>query len=226
MMAPKPPRAPGMPAWKRFLKTPKGRVLSALVPLTLLAGLFRPGPIGLLHAVVAEATALVVDAGVAWVLKRKVGWSSGGLITGLLVADVLSSLTPLYLVSVITAVALASKHLLKRGRKPLFNPAGVGLLVGLWGFSTAQSWWAGLSMLPAWGLPALLAAGIFVAIRVKKSPQVLTFLGTYFFLLLVMAVFHLGLPSDTPADALRVPFINSALFLGFFMLTDPPTSPR
>ncbi|WP_256217311.1 RnfABCDGE type electron transport complex subunit D [Paenibacillus sp. OV219] len=26
-------------------------------------------------------------------------------------------------------------------------------------------------------------------------------------------------------DALRSPFINAALFFGFFMLTDPPTSP-
>ena len=214
-----------MPAWKRFLKTPKGHVLAVLIGLTLLAGLFRQGPIGLLHAVVAEATALGVDAGVAWALGRKVGWSTGGLITGLIVADVLSGLTPLYLVSLITAIALGSKHLFKRGRKPIFNPAAVGLLVGIWGFATGQSWWAALTMLPMWYLLALLAGGIFLAVRVKKYPQVVAFLGTYFLLVLVMAIFHLGLPSDTPADALRLPFVNSALFLGFFMLTDPPTSP-
>ncbi|MCL5064695.1 MAG: RnfABCDGE type electron transport complex subunit D [Firmicutes bacterium] len=225
MTAPKTSHPPAMPAWKRFLKTPKGHVLSALVPLTLFAGLFRQGPVGLLHALVAEATALAVDAFVAWVLRRKVGWSTGGLITGLIIADVLSGITPLYLVSLITAIALGSKHLLKRGRKPIFNPAAVGLLVGIWGFATGQSWWAGLSLLPLWYLPGLLGAGLFVAIRVKKYPQVLTFLGTYFLLLLIMAVLHLGLPSSTPADALRVPFVNSALFLGFFMLTDPPTSP-
>lgn len=224
-MNPQPNRRPPMPAWKKFLKTPKGAILTALVPLTLFAGMFRQGPIGLLHAVIAEITALAVDAAVALVLRRKVSFSTGGLITGLLVADVLSGLTPLYLVSVITAIALLSKHLLKRGRKPLFNPASVGLLIAIWVFGTGQSWWVSLALLPYWCLPALIAAGIWVAVRVKKYPQVLTFLGVYFLGLLTMALFHLGLPSDTPADALRVPFVNAALFLGFFMLTDPPTSP-
>ena len=214
-----------LPAWKRFLKTPKGYILSALVPLSLFAGGFRQGPVGLLHVLVAVATALGVDAGVAMLLRRRLGFSTGGAITGLIVGDVLSGLTPLYLVSVTVAVALASKHLLKRGRKPIFNPAAAGLLMAILGFGSAQSWWAGLSLLPVWGLPVLILAGLFVAIRVKKYPQVLAFLGTYFLLVLIMALFHLGLASNTPAAALRVPFVNSALFLAFFMLTDPPTSP-
>ncbi len=210
---------------RRFLRTPKGYVLGALVSLTLLAGLFPQGPIGLLHAVGAEATALAVDAGVSLGLRRAVVFSTGGLITGLIVADVLSGLTPIYIVCLITALAVGSKHLLKRGRKPIFNPAAVGLLIAILVFPTGQSWWASLALLPVWYLPILVSVGIFVAVRVKKYPQVLAFLGAYFGLLLVMAIFHLGLPSDTPADALRIPFVNSALFLAFFMLTDPPTTP-
>ncbi len=210
---------------RRFLRTPKGYVLGALVSLTLLAGLFPQGPIGLLHAVGAEATALAVDAGVSLGLRRTVVFSTGGLITGLIVADVLSGLTPFYIVCLITALAVGSKHLLKRGRKPIFNPAAVGLLIAILVFPTGQSWWASLALLPVGYLPILVSVGIFVAVRVKKYPQVLAFLGAYFGLLLVMAIFHLGLPSDTPADALRIPFVNSALFLAFFMLTDPPTTP-
>lgn len=209
----------------RFLKTPKGHVLAALLFLTLLAGAFPQGPAGLVNALAAVLTALALDTGVALALRRKIVFSDGGVITGLIVADVLSGLTPLYIVVLTTAVALLSKHVLKRGRKPLFNPAAFGLLFALVVFSTGQSWWASLALLPIWYLPALLAVGIFVAIRVKKYPQVLAFLGAYFGLLLAMAVWHLGLPSDTPGDALRVPFVNSALFMAFFMLTDPPTTP-
>lgn len=140
-------------------------------------------------------------------------------------ADVLSGLTPAYVVVLTTLIALASKHILKRGRKPIFNPAAVGLLVSLGLFSTAQSWWAGMPLMSWWHVVMLLAVGTFVAVRVKKYAQVLTFLGTYLVLIAAMAVFHLGLSSATPADALRTPFINAALFLGFFMLTDPPTTP-
>ncbi len=212
-------------SFRRFVKTPKGHVLGALILLTLVGSLYPQGHLGIRHAIAAGATAVMFDAIVAWALKRKVAFSTGGLITGLIVADVLSGLTPTYIIMLTTIVALASKHILKRGRKPIFNPAAVGLLVSIGVFSTAESWWAGMPIMPLWTLGLMLAVGVFVAVRVKKYLQVLTFLGTYFALILVMALFHLGLPSATPADALRTPFLNSALFLGFFMLTDPPTTP-
>jgi Na+-translocating ferredoxin:NAD+ oxidoreductase RnfD subunit len=196
-----------------------------LVPLTLVAALFHSGALEIWHVIVAEATALSVDAVVAVGQHRKARLSTSGMITGLIVADILSSMTPWYLVGVITTVALTSKHILKRGRKPIFNPAALGLLTAIWGFSAGESWWASLSLLPIWCLPALLGPGVFLALRVKKYPQVLAFLGTYFFLLLTMAVLHLGLSSSTPTDALRAPFVNSAVFFSLFMLTDPPTSP-
>jgi Na+-translocating ferredoxin:NAD+ oxidoreductase RnfD subunit len=219
---------PDTTPWNRlqkFLRTPKGYVILALVLLTVVGGLTPQGNNGIRDAAVAVAAGVLFDALVARVLKRHVTFSTGAVITGLIVADVLSGLTPLYVVVATTLMALASKHLLKRGRKPIFNPAAVGLLISLAVFSTAQSWWAGMPLLPLWNLALLLAVGIFVAVRVGKYAQVLTFLGTYFVLLFGMAFLHLGLASATPADALRTPFLNSALYLAFFMMTDPPTTP-
>ena len=210
---------------KKFAKTPKGYVLGALVLLTMVAGLTPLGHPGVPHAIEAVIAGLAVDALIAAFLGRKVTFSVGAVITALIVADVLSGLTPAWVVVLTTVIALASKHILKRGRKPLFNPAAVGLLVSLPLFSTAQSWWAGMPLMSWWHVALLLAVGIFVAVRVKKYAQVLTYLGTYLVLVFGMALFHLGLASATPADALRTPFINAALFLAFFMLTDPPTSP-
>ncbi len=210
---------------KKFSKTPKGYALGALVLLTLVAGLTPAGHPGVPHAVEAVAIAVALDWLVARVLGRRTTFSTGGVITGLIVADVLSALTPAYVVVLTTAIALLSKHFLKRGRKPIFNPAAVGLLVSLGIFSSAQSWWAGMPLMSWWHVLLLLVVGSIVAARLHKYTQVLVFLGTYLVLILLMAVYHLGLPSATPADALRTPFINAALFLGFFMLTDPPTTP-
>ncbi|OLZ11114.1 RnfABCDGE type electron transport complex subunit D [Sulfobacillus thermosulfidooxidans] len=213
------------PSWTRFFKTPKGYVLVALIVLSMIAGIFSPGPKEWLLLITASATAVITEAVIAWALHRSITLSTSGLITALIISDIVSVVTPLYLVMLTTVIALASKHVLKRGRKPLFNPAAFGLLFSLLVFQTPQSWWAALSLLPPYFVLILLIAGIVVAVRVKKYVQVLAFLGTYFSLLLVMALFHMGLASDTPGDALRAPFVNSALFMAFFMLTDPPTTP-
>ncbi len=214
--------------WKnlrRFVKTPKGHILAALILLSVIGSRFPSGHLGLSHAVAAAAAALAFDALVAKALGRKVLFSTGGLITGLIISDVLSGLVSIPSVILTTLIALASKHLLKRGRKPLFNPAAVGLTISALVFSNAQNWWASMPLVPMWTLMVMLAVGIFVAVRVNKYLQVLTFLGSYFSLLIIMASLHAGIASATPSDALREPFLNAALFFGFFMLTDPPTTP-
>ncbi len=210
---------------EKWLKTPKGYMMAILIGLTLVAALRPQDHIGLLNAGVSVVTALVIDGVAGMLYKNKKKFPDGGIITALIIADVLSNSTPWYLFVATTAVALLSKHLIKTGRKPIFNPAAVGLVVAIYVFSTGQSWWGSLALLPIWLIPALIIPGIVISIRVNKFPQVASFLGVYFALMFFMAIFHLGLPYDTPADALRIPFVNSTLFLAFFMLTDPPTSP-
>jgi enediyne biosynthesis protein E5 len=134
---------------------------------------------------------------------------------------VLSVQASLIAVVVTTVLALLSKHLLKIKRKPIFNPAAFGLLIATSLFTSGQSWWCGLSMLTPFVLLLLLVCGFLITNRVNKFPQVLMFLGVYFLAFLVMGLLHIG----NPADPLRPPFVNSALFMAFFRLTDPPTSP-
>lgn len=212
-------------AWNRFLKAPKGYLLLILVCLTLVAALRPSDHLGLINAAVAVVTGLVIDGTVALFQKRKRLFSDGGVITALIIADVLSHATPWPIVVATVAVALLSKHLLKIKRKPIFNPAAFGLLVAIMLFNTGQSWWGSLALLPPGLILLLLIAGVLITVRVNKFPQVATFLGTYFGLLLVMAILHLGQAADTPGYALRIPFVNTALYFAFFMLTDPPTTP-
>ena len=210
---------------EKLMKTPKDYLMAMLIGLTLVAALRPQDHIGLFNAGISIATALVIDGMIAMMYKSKKKFPDGGIITALIVADVLSNSTPWYIIAATTAVALMSKHIIKSGRKPIFNPAAFGLLFAIYIFSTGQSWWGSLALLPTWLIPVMIIPGIVISIKVNKFPQVASFLGVYFALMLLMAISHLGLPYDTPADALRIPFVNSALFLAFFMLTDPPTTP-
>ena len=145
----------------------------------------------------------------------------GAVITGLIISLILSTATSLGVIAATAVIAILSKHLLVYKKKPIFNPAAFGLLLSVLFFQTGQSWWGAFGDLPVWTILFLLVGGYAVTNRVNKFPQVFSFLGTSFLLLLLMGHFNIG----GAVDALRPPFINATLFFGFFMLTDPPTSP-
>jgi len=204
----------------RVSLTPKIYVLIVLLLLTVIAGT-NSDPKGILNTGVAMITALFFDGIIFMLQSRKKLFSDGGVITGLIVALVLGSSSPWYIIAGTTVIALVSKHLFKINKKPIFNPAALGLLVAIFLFPSGQSWWGAFTELPVWSVAFLLIGGFLVTQRVNKFPQVFAFLGGYFVLLLIMGYYDVGLAGD----ALRTPFINSALFLAFFMVTDLPTSP-
>jgi Na+-translocating ferredoxin:NAD+ oxidoreductase RnfD subunit len=206
---------------KTFFKTPKGYVLAALLFLTAIAGFDHGSRNGWINVATAVGTAVLLDIAFAVQQERKRIVPDSAALTGLIVALVLSSSVPWYICAVTSAVAIVSKHLFKIKKKPVFNPAAFGLAFAVLLFKSGQSWWGGLSNLPAWCVVFVLAAGLLVARRVNKLPLVFAFLGSYFSLLLLFALMQL----TAAGDAFRLPFSNSALFLAFFMMTDPPTSP-
>ena len=207
---------------KKYMSSPKGLVFVLLIVYAILAVLVNSHDVmGLINALVGVVTALILDGIAGLRFSRKKLFSDGGVVTGLIVAMVLSSATPWYIVSATTAVAILSKHILKIGRKPIFNPAALGLLVAVYAFGSMQSWWGGLSLLSAWWIIPLVVGGLMITNRVRKIAQVASFLGVYFILFFILSMLHVPFASD----AFISPFVNSALFLAFFMLTDPPTSP-
>ncbi|QSO46303.1 RnfABCDGE type electron transport complex subunit D [Alicyclobacillus mengziensis] len=218
------PAAPPGPL-RKFIRTPKGSVLVLLLGLMVVGAIHASDRLGIENIIVAMATASVIDIVVGKARKNKRIFPDGGMITGLIIGLVLSSTVHWPVTALTAAIAVVSKHLFKIGRKPIFNPAAFALLFTLLVFHTGQSWWGDLADLPVLFLPLLLIAGYIITSRVNKWPQVLVYLGTYFLILTLAASLHLGNASFTPGDALRVPLVNAALFMSFFMLTDPPTSP-
>jgi len=216
-------KSPG--ALRRFLRTPKGTVLLLLIALMLVAAIHRTDMPGMLNIVAAAAAASVIDLVVGLLRRNKRIFPDGGIVTGLIIGLVLSGAVSWHVAAITSAIAVLSKHLLKVGRKPIFNPAAFALLFALLVFHTGQSWWGDLADMPVVLLPILIIAGYFMTSRVNKFPQVITYLGSYFLLLTLATSLHIGNVAFTPGDALRVPLVNSTLFMAFFMLTDPPTSP-
>ena len=209
-------------ALRRFFRTPKGALLIVLVLLAALAGadagVRRAAP-ALLGAVVA---AMLAD--IAIVRLRHGVWffPSGALLSGLIVALVLSLATPWYVPVVTAVIAVASKYVLRTRRGHIFNPAALALVAAYFLFASGQDWWGALANLPVPFVLLLIGSGIFIADRVNKLPMALAFAGAYFMLFTGVAFLH---DAAQVAEIFRTPDVNAALFFALFMLTDPPTSP-
>jgi Na+-translocating ferredoxin:NAD+ oxidoreductase RnfD subunit len=153
--------------------------------------------------------------------KRRIGWPSSAVLSGLIIAFVLDPGTPWAVTACLGILATVSKQVIATTRWHIFNPAGLALLVSIPLFGTAQSWWGALPDLPWPFVLVLLSGGAFVVDRINKFPLVLSFAGAYVGLFTLVALVN----PVAVAEMYRTPFAQSALFLALFMLTDPPTSP-
>ena len=207
---------------RRFFRTPKG-MLILLLPILAIAAAAGSGfrlvaPVvlgGVLGAVIVDAPILRWREG-EWLVP------DGAILTGLIVAMVLSPMEPWYVSAITAAIGVASKYVLRVGRANVFNPAALALVATFYMFNTGQSWWGALPELTPWALVLLFATGVFITDRVNKIPLVLSFLGSYYLLVTITA--FAGAPAKV-AELYRTPDLHAALFFAFFMVTDPPTSP-
>lgn len=218
-------QAPSWPALRRlrrFFRSPKGYLLLALVPLAAIGAAVTGGAAALSVVVAAVLTAAILEFACVALSSGSLAFPSSALLSGLIVAMVLSAQEPWYVAAAAGALATCSKHLIRAGRSHIFNPAAFGLLGVYLLFSSGHSWWGGLPDLPAPFAILVLLAGVLVAERANKLPAALAFLGMYVALFTGAA---LNGHAAFVADLFRPPFLNMALFFGLFMITDPPTSP-
>ncbi len=206
---------------RRFVRTPKGTLLVVFAVLLGVAGTATGWPIVLPHVLAAIVGACLTEVALVRVFSRRLAWPSSALLSGLIVAFVLGPATAHWVTLCVAMLATASKHVLKTSRGHVFNPAALALLVSIPLFATGQSWWGAGGDL-AWPfLGLMIAGGALIVDRINKFPLVLGFAATYFGLFTLVS-----LPDPTAvAEMFRAPFVQAALFLALFMLTDPPTSP-
>ena len=174
---------------------------------------------GLAAAVVAAA---LLDTFLLRWLRGEWQFPSGAILTGLIVAMILSPREPWYVPACTSAIAILSKYIARTRSANVFNPAALALVATFYVFDTAQNWWGALPNISLFALVVLFATGVFIADRVNKLPLVLVFLGLYFTLFTLTA--FLSDPGKV-AEIFRAPDLHAALFFAFFILTDPPTAP-
>ncbi|MDB4868699.1 MAG: Na+-translocating ferredoxin:NAD+ oxidoreductase RnfD subunit [Cohnella sp.] len=208
-------------AANQWIKSPKGYVVFIMVAFLVIASIGSHSIKGIEHGVVAVGVCVALDIIFCLFEKRKRIVPDGAIITGLIISLILSVTSSWLIVVATSIISILSKHILVHRKKPIFNPAVLGLLLSILIFQSQQSWWGAFGDLPSWTVVLLLIGGYAATNRINKFPQVFSFLATYFLLLFAMLYTHIG---DVP-DALLPPFINATLFFAFLMLTDPPTSP-
>ena len=209
-------------AAQRFFRTPKGLLIIVLAILLPIAALGPGWRIVMPGVVAASIAAMLVDAPILRWREKAWEFPSGALLTGLLVAMVLSPHEHWYIAAVTAAVGVVSKYLVRGKSANVFNPAALALVATFYVFDTGQSWWGALPELPMAAIIVLFATGLFITQRVNKMPAVLSFLGAYYLLITITA--FVGDPARV-AELYREPDLHAGLFFAFFMVTDPPTSP-
>ncbi len=206
---------------KKFLRTPKGTLIVVFGALLAVAGTATGWSVVTPHLLAALVGACAVELIGSTFVDKKLSWPTSALLSGAIVAFILAPETPLVETVWVAGTATASKYLLRTSRGHIFNPAALALLISIPLFATGQSWWgAGGDM--GWPFIALvLAGGALIADRINKFPLVLTFAAVYFGLFSALSL----IDPTSVAEMFRAPFVQAALFLALFMLTDPPTSP-
>jgi len=206
----------------RSLRTPKVQLLIIFVALAVIAAP-PAGGLGLLPNLLAAVVPAVLIDGI-WmsVQARRVRFPFSALLTGLIIFFILSTNESWLVICWTSAFAILSKRILRTQREHIFNPAALALVWAPIAFGSGESWWGGLADLSWAWIALLLVVGAFVTDRLNKFPLVLTFLAVYFGFFTLTSVVN----PQSVAEMFREPFLQAALFLAFFMLTDPPTSPN
>jgi Na+-translocating ferredoxin:NAD+ oxidoreductase RnfD subunit len=205
-----------------WLRTPKAQMLLILAVLLAIAA---PGSGGIaLWPKLAAAIAPACAIDFLWLAipVRRIRFPTSALLSSLFVFSILSVEESWLVIAWTSTFAVLSKHILCGEREHIFNPAALALVWAPIAFGSGESWWGAFGDIQWVWLVVLVALGVFLADRLNKFPLVLTFLAIYFGFFAVASVYN----PHAVAEMFREPFLQAALFLAFFMLTDPPTSPN
>ncbi|MBP6774099.1 MAG: RnfABCDGE type electron transport complex subunit D, partial [Gemmatimonadaceae bacterium] len=167
-------------AVRKFFKTPKGLLTIVLVALAAMAAPREGFDHVLPELLAAVVVAAVMDVVILRLRHPRWEFPSGAILTGLIIAMVLSPFEPWWVSAATSAIAIASKYVLRTKSANIFNPAALALVISYYAFNTGQSWWGALPELMPAAVAALFISGIFITDRVNKMPLVLAFLGVYY----------------------------------------------
>ncbi len=142
-------------------------------------------------------------------------------ITALILALIITpvdGLVNIVFLSWVSVLAMASKYILAIGKKHLFNPVAISLVIVSLATAQAASWWvANLFM-----MPFVVISGLLLVRKLKRFDLVLAFLTV---MLATSSIFSLINGQDLLSGLQRALVYSPMLFFAFIMLTEPMTVP-
>lgn len=201
-----------------------------LALLSLAACSLYLGAVGdLPYTFTEQLTTLVALITVGYVINASISLISGipgnhesAVITALIIFFLFippASFSELYIPLLALVAAIVSKFVLVYKRQHIFNAAAVGAVAVSWLGLQDAWWWVAQPELFA----PLVLAGVIVVHKVRRFEMVSMFILVGMLVVLLESLFILNTP--VPEALYRYIVTGPALFLGFFMLTEPFTTP-
>ncbi len=174
--------------------------------------------LGFNDAILSSLTALIVSVAVdviaTYIKTKKLIFSYGPAISGLILALVFSPNLPLYYIAGTAFLAQALKHVVRFNKNNIFNPASLAMII-VFLFVPGEAWWGNK-------IPEALILGLIVSWRIKRLPASITFMIGYVIFSILFGV------AQGKAIILQnyLDLSTAWVFFAFFMLIEPRTSPR
>ena len=114
--------------------------------------------------------------------------------------------------------SMASKYMFAIGKKHIFNPVAIAMVITAFGLGQSASWWVGTLALT----PFVVIGGLLIVRKIHREDLVFSFFITA---LITMSLFTIINNGNLYTTYQRLFFNSSLFFLGFVMLTEPLTTP-
>ncbi|MCX6784180.1 MAG: RnfABCDGE type electron transport complex subunit D [candidate division WWE3 bacterium] len=142
-------------------------------------------------------------------------------ITALILALIVSPITSfhdLIFLFWVSVLATAGKYILAIGKKHLFNPAAIAVVITAFGINQSASWWVGNTFTT----PLVIIGGLLLTRKIRREKIVYTFIAI---VVGVSLLFGLVKGSNMLTMLNTILWHSPLFFFAFVMLTEPITSP-
>ncbi|MFH0912957.1 MAG: RnfABCDGE type electron transport complex subunit D, partial [Candidatus Omnitrophota bacterium] len=160
---------------------------------------------------IAVISALGTESAILFLKNKKFSITASSIISGLIIGYVLSSDSPWWIFILASLLAISSKHLIRIGKRHLFNPAALGIFLSIILFG-ASGQWKGTYL---WHI--LVPAGLYFIFKINKSEVIIGYGLAALGLFAIQAVIQ------------KTPLLNIFGYLSYFyifiMLIEPRTTP-
>jgi hypothetical protein len=230
------------------LSDPRLHVAAVVVSVQVLGQVSLGFELSVAQILVSLLTAGIIDGVITLREERAVAWPASALLSGNGIALILRvpgtehgdwwSMRGWYIFAATSALAVLSKHVIRVGGRPLFNPSNLALVVaflvlGVQWADPQDLWWGPMSAGLVLTYAVISVGGLLITRRLGLLALSASFWVTFAGLMGLLAVLGHSMSarwSTTPVDGARywttLALSPEILVFLFFMITDPRTATR